>query len=90
MSEHVFLVALSFDHPGPRTEAERSLHRALSGIPRWWPGAQWWVAEDLRNDGSDCDSAVFCNPGSQPEAHALLKAHGLTQGHNRPATRATS
>lgn len=39
----------------------------------------WWVAEDQRGtfDGSDCDSAVFCKPGSQAAASDLLAYHGL-------------
>ena len=37
----------------------------------------WWVAEDTRFDRSDCDSAVFVNPGKQAEARALLVAAGL-------------
>lgn len=37
----------------------------------------WWVANDERFDGSDCDSAVFVSMGKQKEARALLREHGL-------------
>jgi len=37
----------------------------------------WWVANDERFDGSDCDSAVFVSMGKQAEARALLRQHGL-------------
>lgn len=37
----------------------------------------WWVANDQRFDGSDCDSAVFVTKGNQSKARALLREHGL-------------
>jgi len=37
----------------------------------------WWVANDERFDGSDCDSAVFVSMGNQKAARALLRANGL-------------
>lgn len=37
----------------------------------------WWVANDERFDGSDCDSAVFVTKGNQKAARKLLRAHGL-------------
>lgn len=40
----------------------------------------WWVANDLRFDGSDTDSAVFVAKGNQMEARALLSEHGLANG----------
>lgn len=54
-------------------------HRVLmANLPR--PGAEvtsWWVAEDERSDGSDCDSAVFVTPGWQAAATRLLRAFGM-------------
>jgi len=38
----------------------------------------WWVANDERYDGSDCDSAVFVPMGKQDEARRLLREHGIT------------
>jgi hypothetical protein len=79
MTEHVFLVAVTVEAED-REAAERHLHTVLPA-----PGAEvesWWVAEDDRRDGSDCDSAVFVTPGQQTQAlHVLLRA-GLTAGHN--------
>jgi hypothetical protein len=37
----------------------------------------WWVANDIRFDESDTDSAVFVHKGMQKEARELLRAHGL-------------
>jgi hypothetical protein len=37
----------------------------------------WWMADDERFDGSDCDSAVFVTKGKQAEARELLRKHGL-------------
>jgi hypothetical protein len=37
------------------------------------PGlTSWWIAEDDRIDRSDCDSAVFVNPGGQAQASRIL------------------
>lgn len=38
----------------------------------------WWVANDERFDGSDCDSAVFVKPGNQAAARRLLRQAGLS------------
>jgi hypothetical protein len=38
----------------------------------------YWIAEDDRIDGSDCESAVFCKPGEQGQAMVVLSEHGLT------------
>lgn len=35
----------------------------------------WWVAEDDREDGSDCDSAVFVPRGSQRDMSDMIKDH---------------
>ena len=37
----------------------------------------WWVANDDRFDGSDCDSAVFVTQGNQEAARVLLREAGL-------------
>lgn len=37
----------------------------------------WWIANDERFIPSDTDSAVFVKKGSQEEARALLREHGL-------------
>lgn len=38
----------------------------------------WWVANDERFDGSDCDSAVFVHRGTQSQARLVLRANGYT------------
>lgn len=47
---------------------------------------EWWVAEDSRQDGSDNDSAVFVNYGSQADAFRLLHEEGLSGSWNRAHT----
>jgi hypothetical protein len=57
----------------------------------------WWVAEDDRHDGSDNDSAVFVNYGSQQDAWKTListpdpdpdrEGWTLTQECNNPERR---
>lgn len=37
----------------------------------------WWIANDERHDGSDCDSAIFVRKGQQAEARQLLRERGL-------------
>jgi hypothetical protein len=37
----------------------------------------WWIANDERFDGSDCDSAVFVKPGMQEISREVLRQHGL-------------
>jgi hypothetical protein len=84
--EHVFLVALQAKGR-TREEAQRV---ALAYLPNHpspdrTPGLEcWWVAEDDRVDGSDNDSAVFVNPGSQVRAAELLHRYGLTPKWNVP------
>jgi hypothetical protein len=90
MSEHVILVAVTVE-----AETREEAHTvAQLGMPR--PGARyptgkgfatglvtsWWVAEDDRQDGSDCDSAVFVTPGTQAQASRRLYMAGLTPRHN--------
>jgi hypothetical protein len=81
--EHVILVAFSVEGD-TRTEAEATLRGAL--VPtlssNGGPVDCWWVAEDDRQDGSDCDSAVFVTPGAQDEASRLLEREALTPAWN--------
>lgn len=78
--EHVILVAISVEAPSRRMAEAYLMQR----LPR--PGRRgdesiaidsWWVAEDVRYDRSDNDSAVFCIPGVQEQATACLRSHGL-------------
>lgn len=43
----------------------------------------WWVANDDRFDGSDCDSAVFVAPGKQKEARKVLWQAGLSSEYGQ-------
>lgn len=58
---HTFLMAFVTTGINGRKEAEDTLTKALprpeSDATPWLEC--WWVAEDDRNDGSDCDSAQF-------------------------------
>lgn len=78
--EHVILVAFEVNGT-TREQAERKLHERLVPVLRsrdaLSPVESWWVAEDERFDGSDCDSAVFVKPGKQEQAVAVLRAAGL-------------
>lgn len=78
MNEHVVLIAFTVTAKDPV-----AAQNALVGLLRDAAGRQfgpepaarvesWWIAEDLRVDGSDCDSAVFCPPGRQEEASRVL------------------
>lgn len=35
----------------------------------------WWVAEDDREDGSDCDSAIFIPRGAQEDMYNLISQY---------------
>jgi hypothetical protein len=80
----VVLVAFEIEDVGSHTDAQDLLIDALPAAG----GAieSWWIAEDIRVDGSDCDSAVFVNRGRQHEAFLALRAAGLSDYYNRPAT----
>lgn len=79
---HVFLVAFSVEAGSMnRREAE---DRLLKSLPRpqglnvaltpnntWLES--WWLAEDERHDGSDCDSAVFVPKGQQKAWATVVK-----------------
>lgn len=71
MYEQVVVVALSLN--GGQKELMDLLPR-----PDGDPLVSWWIAEDERYDGSDCDSAVFVTPGYQKAARKLLQAFGMT------------
>lgn len=78
--EHVILVAFQVKAVD-RAEAQNLL---MEQLPR--PSMNdiecWWVAEDDRIDGSDCDSAVFVKPGAQAIAVDLLHGMDLTDDCN--------
>lgn len=69
MSEHVILVAFTVEAPS-RENAQRLLFEELPTPGR--PITSWWVAEDDRIDGSDNDSAVFCDRLRQGDAQKVL------------------
>lgn len=64
--EHTILVAFTVDAPDWE-QANRQLMSALPHVEDLYDGpsgiTSWWVAEDVRFDGSDNDSASFV-PGS--------------------------
>jgi hypothetical protein len=85
VGDHVILVAFQIDgRTSNRRDAEITLGRVLQPVlaSRGGPVECWWVAEDVRHDGSDCDSAVFVTPGAQYAAARLLQDHGLTASCN--------
>lgn len=77
---HVILVAFEV-YSDSRPDAERDLMERLVPLVRGKdetsPIECWWIAEDDRHDGSDCDSAVFVKPGYQREAATTLRRLGL-------------
>lgn len=79
----VLLVAFDVRGSGPAEEVQRALMRRLPEAEGFidpeslFEIDSWWVANDLRFDRSDCDSAVFVKKGMQEEARKLLKEHGL-------------
>jgi hypothetical protein len=85
--EHVILVAFTVEAPAVMT-AHHRLQAALAAADTIDPSTSrngitsWWVAEDVRDDGSDCDSAVFVHKGMQPLAVKLLHKAGVTGPHN--------
>lgn len=77
---HTFLVAISVGPEPSREAAERSLHTMLPSPddprgdlgPGGWVDC-WWIAEDVRHDRSDNDSAIFIPDNiTQEEARAVL------------------
>jgi hypothetical protein len=94
-NHHIFLVAFDV-RASSRKEAETHLAKCLpvpgdvmdstvqvhKGKPITFWIAKWWVAEDDRRDGSDGDSAVFCDFGTQHQASSLLDEVGYTNRTN--------
>jgi hypothetical protein len=87
MDEHVILVAVQVQ-ADTRVRAHRDVAEFLNASrlgPDRHPFSKvvaWWIAEDDRVDGSDNDSAVFCNPGEQHNAALILHEHGITPEWN--------
>lgn len=78
------VIMVAFDLRGPSAKKVHEwLHEQMPyGDASYGPNEEihldsWWVANDLRFDRSDCDSAVFVTPGKQAEARELLRKHGL-------------
>lgn len=77
-SSHVILVAFHVDASATdakfsRAQAMEHMYSAIAHDEYSGPGElSYWIAEDDRIDGSDCDSAVFCNPGNQEQASRVL------------------
>lgn len=61
--ENVYLIAIV-------APSEKDVH-AFLGKPTGGV-VEWWVAEDEREDGSDCDSAIFVPRGAQDDMRSLL------------------
>jgi len=79
---HVILTAFDVkgaDRPAAHRALQERLVPLLESQDPTSPIESWWVAEDDRLDGSDNDSATFCELGSQARAHELLVAVGLAQ-----------
>ena len=74
--EQIVLVAFDVYGDSPQ-HAQQVVMRQLGHVRDTGEVDSWWIAEDNRHDGSDCDSAVFVKPGRQREARDLLRAHGL-------------
>lgn len=79
---HTILVAFCVTGCDSMEEAQRQLMRQLPSPDH--PGVDgiecWWIAEDERHDGSDCDSAVFVDMGKAGAAVAVLRDRGLQTG----------
>lgn len=76
MPEFSFLVGIGSEGEN-REAAELALQGVLVPLLKSRnpasPIEAWWIAEDDRRDGSDCDSAVFVPLGSQASSRALLE-----------------
>lgn len=91
--EHTIIVAFVV-HADTRDQAQRMLMPMLPRGPvagqLWEAGGEyidsWWIAEDDRLDGSDCDSAVFVPMGTQSWRRAVVEGGGRIPCHNRPMT----
>lgn len=84
--EHIIVVAFTV-FADSRAQAQKSLMPSLRRGPcqgqLWEEGSDyidsWWIAEDDREDGSDCDSAVFVPKGTQAQWQRAVKAYGDLQ-----------
>jgi hypothetical protein len=86
MSHHVILVAFTVEGgESTRSEAMELVMNHVGGIGEYMRDnptvTSWWIAEDDRIDGSDCDSAVFCHPGQQAAASRVLYNTVATDPH---------
>ena len=66
--EHIFLVAFCITDERERDAAQHLLINRLDS---------WWMAEDDRLDGNDCDSAVFVPQGETLAAIEFLAQAGF-------------
>jgi threonine aldolase len=98
MDEHVILVAIQV-RADNRTAAMAQIMESLKthgphGDDNVYGIECWWLAEDDRTDGSDCDSAVFVNPGGQAQAsrvlHNTIARDPHTWDHHEPIQHLTS
>jgi len=78
--EFVVLVAMTVT-ARHRMEAHSKIQKLLPD-PDVTELESWWIAEDMRWDGSDNDSAVFVNVGDQKKASHVLYGLGLTNSCN--------
>lgn len=65
-------------------EAQRVVMRNLPRPSEENGIESWWIAEDVRFDNSDNDSAVFVTMGEQKRAHSILLTHLATNLWNEP------
>lgn len=82
--EETFIVALTVSSTAglTREELELRLHEMLPNSGERQDGAlleDWWVAEDDRQDRSDCDSAVFVPKGMQTHCRQVMVHQGYGQ-----------
>ena len=85
-NSYVVLVAFQVTAPNMKEAQERLLPYLKPTLESYenppGPVECWWVADDERYDGSDCDSAVFVTPGYQHAASRLLEREGMTPAWN--------
>lgn len=76
--EHVILVAFTVQDDDRAKAHDLLMERLPQPYVGNTPITSWWVAEDDRRDGSDCDSAVFVAPGNQRAAVETLHRLRMT------------
>lgn len=83
-NEQVVLIAFTLNSVSA-AEAQSSLMALLLDMDMSTSLVEsWWIAEDLRFDRSDNESACFIPHGlSQDEARAVLEAHVKEQEFNK-------